>query len=163
MLRGGMNSMSDSVHVPVLSSEILELLAVRPGQTVVDGTLGGGGHTRLLAEHVGTAGRVISLDRDPAAVERARAELVDLPVTSLHGNFCDLPELLAELDMTGVDGILLDLGISSDQLADPDRGFSFHAAGPLDLRFDTTSGEPAWRLLSPAERKTPGRHDLCVW
>ena len=92
-------------------------------------------------------GRVIALDRDPAAVEAATAQLRDLPVRVCHANYSDLPEVLAELGVAAVDGILLDLGLSSDQLADADRGFSFHSTGPLDLRFDTTRGEPAWKLV----------------
>jgi 16S rRNA (cytosine1402-N4)-methyltransferase len=114
---------------------------------LVDGTLGGGGHTRLLADAVGQAGSVISLDRDPAAVERAAEEFRGRPVRPLQANFCDLPEILATYGLDTVSGILLDLGLSSDQLADPERGFSFHSAGELDLRFDPTRGEPAWKLL----------------
>jgi 16S rRNA (cytosine1402-N4)-methyltransferase len=113
----------------------------------VDGTLGGGGHSRLLAEAVGPAGRVLSLDRDPEAVERAARLVGGLPVEAVHANYCDLPEILAERRIDSVDGILLDLGLSSDQLADTERGFSFHSAGSLDLRFDPTRGEPAWKLV----------------
>ncbi len=145
--------MRDSLHVPVMPDEVLESLAIQPGQTVVDGTLGGGGHTRLLAERVGLDGRVISLDRDLAAVERANRELRGWPVTTVHANFCDLPEVLGPLEIAFVDAILLDLGISSDQLASPDRGFSFHAEGPLDLRFDLTTGEPAWRMIARLSEK----------
>lgn len=134
-------------HVPVLATEVLEWLRPAPGQTFVDGTLGGGGHTRLLAQSVSPGGKVIALDRDPAAVERASAELGNLPVQAVVGNYGDVPELLTELGVNGVDGILLDLGLSSDQLADSERGFSFHSEGPLDLRFDPTRGEPAWRLV----------------
>jgi len=90
---------------------------------------------------------VIALDRDPAAIEAARKHLADLPVTAVQANFCDLPEVLAELGVASVDGILLDLGLSSDQLADQQRGFSFSSTGPLDLRFDPTRDKPAWRLL----------------
>ena len=117
------------------------------GQTLVDGTLGGGGHTRLLAQAVGPTGTVIALDRDPAAVARADVDLADLPVRAFQGNYGDVPETLAELDVDAVDGILLDLGLSSDQLLDAERGFSFHSAGPLDLRFDPSRGEPAWKLV----------------
>jgi 16S rRNA (cytosine1402-N4)-methyltransferase len=134
-------------HVPVLAAEVLSALGPSPGDVLVDGTLGGGGHTRLLAEAVGPSGRVIGLDRDAAAIERAAASLRDLPVEAHHANYSDLPEVLAQLGIDTVDGILLDLGLSSDQLADPNRGFSFHSAGPLDLRFDTTRGEPAWKLV----------------
>jgi 16S rRNA (cytosine1402-N4)-methyltransferase len=134
-------------HVPVLAAEVIEQLDPSPGRVLVDGTLGGGGHARLLAERVGPGGRVVALDRDPAAIESARARLADLPVLFAHANYCDLPEVLAELGIDAVDGVLLDLGLSSDQLADHSRGFSFDADGPLDLRFDPLHGEPAWRLV----------------
>ncbi|WP_425399674.1 16S rRNA (cytosine(1402)-N(4))-methyltransferase RsmH [Aeoliella sp.] len=141
--------MSTTEHVPVMPKEVLEQLALTEGATVVDGTMGGGGHTRLFAELVGPTGRVIGLDRDPGAVERTAAALADLPnVTAVHANYADAPEVLRELGVESVDGILLDLGLSSDQLADRERGFSFKADGPLDLRFDPTRGEPASKLLA---------------
>jgi 16S rRNA (cytosine1402-N4)-methyltransferase len=136
-----------SQHVPVLAAETMEFLRPQPGQTVVDGTLGGGGHARLLASAVGNSGRVIALDRDARAVEKARATLAQPTITAVHASYSDLPEVLAELGVRAVDAILLDLGLSSDQLADSERGFSFHAAGPLDLRYDAERGEPAWKLL----------------
>ena len=136
-------------HVPVMPDEVIEQLQLSPGATIVDGTLGGGGHTRLIAGLVGPTGRVIGLDRDPGAVERTSQSLSDLTnVTCVHANYADLPEVLADMDIPAVDGILLDLGLSSDQLADQERGFSFHADGPLDLRFDPTRGEPASRLIA---------------
>src|SRR5436190_3611190 len=135
-------------HIPVLSQEVLHWLDPQPGQVLVDGTLGGGGHTRLLAERVGAEGRVIALDRDPAALAAAETALAGLPITLVDSNFCDLPEVLAQIEVPAVDGILLDLGLSSDQLADAQRGFSFSADGPLDLRFDAREGEPAWRLVN---------------
>jgi 16S rRNA (cytosine1402-N4)-methyltransferase len=134
-------------HWPVLAEEVVTWLRPSAGQIFVDGTLGGGGHARLLAEAVGATGRVIGLDRDPAAVERACTELRGLPVQAIEANYSDLPEVLDEMDIAAVDGILLDLGLSSDQLADPERGFSFHSSGPLDLRFDPSRGEPAWKLV----------------
>jgi len=134
-------------HVPVLAGEVITWLRPSAGQTLVDGTLGGGGHTRLLAQAVGPTGTVIALDRDPAAVARASVDLAGLPVRAFQGNYSDLPETLGELDLGTVDGILLDLGLSSDQLLDAERGFSFHSAGPLDLRFDPSRGEPAWKLV----------------
>jgi 16S rRNA (cytosine1402-N4)-methyltransferase len=140
-------SAAPPVHVPVLLDEVLHWLDPRPGQTFVDGTLGGGGHTRALAERVGRLGRVIALDRDPAALAAAERNLAGMPVAIAQADFCDLGEVLAELDIRQVDGVLLDIGLSSDQLADPARGFSFESDGPLDLRFDTTAGEPAWWLL----------------
>jgi 16S rRNA (cytosine1402-N4)-methyltransferase len=139
--------MPSPIHVPVLADEVLERLAPKPGQFIIDGTLGGGGHTRLLAQRVGPDGLVLALDRDPAAIDAAERNLAGLPVKVGHANFCDLPEILAGLEVDGVDGVLLDLGLSSDQLADDSRGFSFDSAGPLDLRFNPLEGEPAWRLL----------------
>jgi 16S rRNA (cytosine1402-N4)-methyltransferase len=139
---------SSSAHVPVLLAEAVEWLQPRPGGTIVDGTLGGGGHTRALAGRVGPAGMVVALDRDPAALDLGERRLSGLPVRLVQANFCDLPEVLAELKVREVDGVLLDLGVSSDQLADPARGFSFSAGGALDLRFDPTEGEPAWRLVN---------------
>lgn len=137
-----------TVHLPVLLKEVVDWLAPQPGMTFVDGTLGGGGHSRALAEAVGPAGRLIALDRDPAALETAEEELTGLPVTLVHSNFSDLPEVLSQLGVAAIDGALLDLGLSSDQLVDERRGFSFSTAGPLDLRFDPTSGEPAARLVN---------------
>ena len=134
-------------HIPVMAEEVLEWLRPAAGQTFVDGTLGGGGHTRLLAEKVGSSGLVVALDRDPGAVDRAAEELRELPVRAVAANYSDLPELLAGLNVNAADGILLDLGLSSDQLADENRGFSFQSSGPLDLRFDRTRGEPAWKLV----------------
>jgi 16S rRNA (cytosine1402-N4)-methyltransferase len=134
-------------HVPVLADEVVAWLRPIPGQIVADGTLGGGGHTRLLASAVSGTGTVIALDRDPIPVERAVSELSCLPVRAIQANYSDLPEILGQLGIEAVDAILLDLGLSSDQLADDERGFSFQSAGPLDLRFDPSRGEPAWKLI----------------
>jgi 16S rRNA (cytosine1402-N4)-methyltransferase len=136
-----------TIHVPVLAQEVLQWLRPAPGMTIVDGTLGGGGHTRLLAEHVGDSGKVIALDRDPAAIAAAEVSLKGLPICVATASYADFPEVLDELGIAAVDGLLLDLGLSSDQLADAERGFSFEATGPLDMRFNREEGEPAWRLL----------------
>lgn len=138
---------SETVHIPVLADEIIEWLDPQPGKVIVDGTLGGGGHSRLLAERLARQGQIIGIDRDPQAVERTAKLLTGLPVTCVHGSYADLPEILNELGVGKVDGVLLDLGLSSDQLADQSRGFSFSVDGPLDLRFDPTQGEPASKLL----------------
>jgi 16S rRNA (cytosine1402-N4)-methyltransferase len=140
--------MSSSIHTSVLSAEVMSYLDVRPGGRIIDGTLGGGGHTRLLAAAVGPEGLVIAIDRDPAAIERGARELAGLPVRFAQANYCDIPEVLDALSIDKVDGVLLDVGLSSDQLADQDRGFSFESDGPLDLRFDPTEGEPAWRMVN---------------
>jgi 16S rRNA (cytosine1402-N4)-methyltransferase len=145
--------MVDVRHVSVLPEEVLQWLTPRPGQVFVDGTLGGGGHTRALADAVGAGGLVIALDRDPAALANAQENLAGLPVKLVQANFCELPTVLSDLAIRAVDGVLLDLGLSSDQLADPQRGFSFDSDGPLDLRFDSSAGEPAWRLLETAREE----------
>jgi 16S rRNA (cytosine1402-N4)-methyltransferase len=144
------------LHVPVLLEEVLTWLKPRPGQIIVDGTLGGGGHTRRLAERLaaGTDGAsqqtgfVLALDRDPAALAAAERRLGGLPIQLAHSDFRDVPAVLDELKIDQVDGVVLDLGLSSDQLSDGSRGFSFDADGPLDLRFNTDEGESAAGLLA---------------
>ena len=136
-----------SEHVPVLLDEVVTWLTPLAGAVLVDGTLGGGGHTRALAQRVGAQGRVLAFDRDPAARAAAERRLRGLPVTLVDANFCELPEVLRQLEIAKVDGVLLDLGLSSDQLADRGRGFSFDSDGPLDLRFNPDEGRPAWEWL----------------
>jgi len=136
------------VHVSVLRDEAVAWLNPQPGGVFVDGTLGAGGHASALAERVGPKGCVIGIDRDSAALDAAQSHLSGLPIRLVQANFCDLPEVLAAMGIDLVDGVLLDLGVSSDQLADVSRGFSFDSDGPLDMRFDPTEGEPAWRLLN---------------
>jgi 16S rRNA (cytosine1402-N4)-methyltransferase len=143
------------IHVPVFPVEVMQWLNPQPGQIFVDGTLGGGGHTRLIAERLAggqnlageEGGFVLALDRDPAAIARAESDLAGLRVKVAQVNFAELPAVLDEIGVEFVDGVLLDLGLSSDQLADDARGFSFDAGGELDLRFDPTQGKPAWKLL----------------
>lgn len=137
-----------SLHVPVMLDEVLAALRPRPGMTVVDGTLGGGGHTRPLAERVAPDGCVLAFDRDPAALAAAELNLRGLPIKLVESDFADLPQVLAQLGLPAVDGVLLDLGLSSDQLADTRRGFSFDSEGALDLRFNPDEGEPACELLA---------------
>ena len=131
------------VHTSVLPAETLELLDARPGQTWVDCTVGGGGHTRILAERVGPTGRVIGLDQDPTMLALARPQLAGLPVELVHANFDQLAEVLAARGLTQVDGVFADLGFSSDQLAEAARGLSFRDDGPLDMRLDPTTGATA--------------------
>lgn len=135
------------IHIPVLAAEVLEQLAPRPGAILADGTLGGGGHTALLLEQLGTDGHVIALDRDAAACEAARARFAGRPVSVFHASYEHLPEALVQCQVAAVDGVLLDLGLSSDQLA-ADRGFSFATGGELDMRFDRSTGIPAWEWLA---------------
>jgi 16S rRNA (cytosine1402-N4)-methyltransferase len=135
-------------HIPVLFDEVIEWLAPAPGKVFVDGTLGGGGHTAALAAAIGPTGLVVATDLDPHALARCEVRLAGLPVKVASANYAELPDVLAELGIGAVDGILLDLGLSSDQLADTERGFSFQADGPLDLRFDPARAESAADLLS---------------
>lgn len=137
----------ESVHVPVLPQEVLSWLDPQPGQTIVDCTLGAGGHARLLLDRLGPAGHLIGLDQDPQALERTRARLHDPRTILVHANFENLTEVLQQLQIAPVDGVLADLGFSSDQLANPLRGLSFQSEGPLDMRLDPTRGEPASALV----------------
>src|SRR5438270_9944578 len=134
-------------HRPVLPTEVLEALAPVAGQTIVDATVGVGGHARLLAERLGPAGRLIGLDQDPAMLALARPRLEGCPVTLVHANFDQVPLVLSELGIPAVDGVLADLGVCSDQIDTPERGFSFQQPGPLDMRMDPEQGESARRLL----------------
>ncbi len=143
------------MHIPVLFDEVLDWLAPQPGGVFVDGTLGAGGHSEALARAVGSRGTVLAIDRDFKAIEAAQERFrlqreVDPELGTIrlaHANYSDMPEALEMLSIVAVDGILLDIGLSSDQLADRSRGFSFDSEGPLDLRFDTSEGEPAHELL----------------
>lgn len=143
----------DTIHIPVLPDEVLEWLDPKLGGVFIDGTLGGGGHARMIAQRVGQEGRVIALDRDIIAVQRAEKLLPSPPVTPLHASYHRIDRVLEQLEIKSVDGILLDLGLSSDQLADSERGFSFQNDGPLDLRFDVGRGEPADQLLMRLNEK----------
>ncbi|HWA97071.1 MAG TPA: 16S rRNA (cytosine(1402)-N(4))-methyltransferase RsmH [Pirellulales bacterium] len=148
--------MADSVpqHVSVMLDEVVQWLEPSPGRVLVDGTLGAGGHTRALAERVGPDGLVIAFDRDPQARSAAEINLAGLPIKLVAANYSHLPEVLQQLGIATVDGIVLDLGLSSDQLADASRGFSFDSQGPLDLRFDPTEGRPASELVNRLDPET---------
>ncbi|MFO0864316.1 MAG: 16S rRNA (cytosine(1402)-N(4))-methyltransferase RsmH [Gemmataceae bacterium] len=135
------------VHVSVMPGEVLSLLDPQPGQTFVDCTVGLGGHTRLLAERVGPTGRVIGLDQDPTMLAVAAEQSKGLPIEFVHVNYENLQQALKRLNIERVDGILADLGFCSDQIADAQRGFSFQSDGPLDMRLDPTTGEPASVML----------------
>lgn len=125
-------------HIPVLRQEAVRLLKTDPEGTYLDATLGLGGHTREIVAALGGEARVIAMDCDPAAVERARANPPAPPhrFTAVRGRFSEIEQVLGELGVTRVQGILADLGISSDQLDDPSRGLSFAHDGPLDMRLD---------------------------
>jgi 16S rRNA (cytosine1402-N4)-methyltransferase len=134
-------------HVPVLSRELLELVDPRPGQVIVDATLGAGGHAVLLARAVAPEGRLLGLDRDPAMLALARQRLAGLPVTTACADFAQLREALDQMGYDRVDAVVADLGVCSDQLDDAGRGFSFGRPGPLDMRLDPGEGESAADLL----------------
>jgi 16S rRNA (cytosine1402-N4)-methyltransferase len=142
-----------SVHIPVLPKEVIEGMNPQPGDVVIDGTLGGGGHARELLNRIGSTGRLIGFDRDPQAVESTRARIPDENALFIASNYSDIPEYLVQLGIGSVQSILLDLGLSSDQLADRDRGFSFQSDGPLDLRFNPLAGEPASRIVNRLSEK----------
>lgn len=139
-------------HEPVMLHEAIEALAVRPAGVYVDGTFGRGGHAREILARLGDAGRLIAFDKDPDAVSAARTLFDGDPRFSIdQGSFVRLPDVIAERGLVGrVNGLLLDLGVSSPQLDDPARGFSFSVDGPLDMRMDPTSGVTASEWLAAA-------------
>jgi 16S rRNA (cytosine1402-N4)-methyltransferase len=139
-------------HVPVLPAEVLHWLDPQPGQIVIDCTVGAGGHALLIAERIQPGGRLIGLDQDPAMLELARPRLAGLPVTLVRAAFDQLADVLRD-ERVVADGVLADLGISSDQLDDPTRGLSFQYDAPLDMRMDPTRGETAADLV----RRLPER------
>ena len=135
--RGGVDGRKP-YHVPVMRDEVVWMLRPRPGGTYVDCTVGGGGHAEALLEHAGPSVLVIGIDRDPDAIESARARLARYPGSFrlVRGNFADLSRVLRDLGTEQVDGVLFDLGVSSHQFDDRRRGFSYMAEGPLDMRMD---------------------------
>ncbi|HJS78780.1 MAG TPA: 16S rRNA (cytosine(1402)-N(4))-methyltransferase RsmH [Burkholderiales bacterium] len=135
------------MHQPVLAREVIEALAVRPDGIYVDGTFGRGGHSRLILERLGPAGRLIALDRDPQAAEAARA-IGDARFRFFKAKFSEL-----EMVPSGVQGMLFDLGVSSPQLEDPARGFSFRHDGPLDMRMDPEAEMSAAEWLAKAQEQ----------
>jgi 16S rRNA (cytosine1402-N4)-methyltransferase len=135
------------MHEPVLAREAIEALAVRPDGIYVDGTFGRGGHSRLILERLGPAGRLIALDRDPQAAEAARA-IGDARFSFFKAKFSEL-----EMVPSGVQGMLFDLGVSSPQLDDPARGFSFRHDGPLDMRMDPEADMSAAEWLAKAQEQ----------
>jgi len=142
-------SAAPAPHVPVLAAEALAALAVRPDGTYVDGTFGRGGHSRLILARLGPRGRLIALDRDPQAVAAAR-EIRDARFAIVHAAFSGLAAALDAQGVREAHGMLFDLGVSSPQLEDAARGFSFRADGPLDMRMDPTQGQSAADWLAAA-------------
>lgn len=125
-------------HVPVLLQEVLDGLAIRPDGIYVDGTVGGAGHSREIAKRLTAGGQLIGFDRDPDAVAAATERLAGYPATVVHHNYDEMQTVLTEMGLVPVDGVLLDLGVSSHQLDEESRGFSYHADAPLDMRMSQT-------------------------
>jgi 16S rRNA (cytosine1402-N4)-methyltransferase len=146
------NPSSPAAHLPVLLMEAIAALAIKPDGLYVDATFGRGGHSQAILGQLGTAGRLIALDRDPAAIAAGK-DIADPRFNLIHAAFSQLDEMLAALGVAKVDGILLDVGVSSPQLDDPSRGMSFRFDAPLDMRMDTTQGETAADFLASAEQR----------
>jgi 16S rRNA (cytosine1402-N4)-methyltransferase len=140
----------EKYHIPVMCDEILGYLKPGPGQTIVDATLGTGGHSLKILPRIMPGGRLIGIDRDQESLEIAGRRLSDFKGSCelIHGNFMDIDSVLKKLSVKKVDGILLDLGISSFQLSNPERGFSFQQEGPLDMRLDRSSYISAYDLVN---------------
>jgi len=146
-------------HVPVLLKEAIDFLAIRRGGTYIDATVGLGGHSYEIAKRLGAQGRLIAVDKDPAALEAARVRLQSPPELSgdwpkvelIHGSFADLAN---DQRPTANDGLIADLGVSSLQLDDAERGFSFQAEGPLDMRMNTQSGQTAEQVVNQVDEVT---------
>ena len=141
--------MEEARHVSVLLEESIENLNIRPGGIYLDGTLGLGGHSMRIAERL-TTGRLVCIDRDETAIERAGRRLAPFgeKVTLVHGNFCDAAAILESLGIAGADGMLFDLGVSSPQLDESRRGFSYMNDAPLDMRMDPSAGLSAYEVVN---------------
>ncbi|MBS0189967.1 MAG: 16S rRNA (cytosine(1402)-N(4))-methyltransferase RsmH [Phycisphaerales bacterium] len=149
--------MKRSPHIPVLFRQVLEVLDPRPGQTVVDCTLGLGGHAAAILERIKPDGRLIALDLDPANIIEARVQLQKVKGREgtvwfdiVHENFANIEKILADFGIApgSVDGVLADIGVASTQIDTPERGFSYRKPGPLDMRMDPTRGEPASAIIN---------------
>ena len=142
---------ADWQHTTVLLAEAVDAVALRPDGLYVDGTFGRGGHSRALLARLGPAGRLIGFDKDPEAVAEGQAlAATDARFAIVHESFADMVSALRVRGIAQVDGVLLDLGVSSPQIDNPERGFSFRFDAPLDMRMDTTRGETAADFLAGA-------------
>jgi len=137
-------------HNPVMVEEVKTSLVIDPDGVYIDGTLGGGGHAAAILETLSEKALYVGIDRDATAIEHCEKRFIGsaTPVRVFQGNFPMMPEIADSLGIKGVSGVLLDLGVSSNQIAVPRRGFSFTSDGPLDMRMDQSSGEPAYELLN---------------
>lgn len=141
-----------AAHVPVLLEETLEALNIRPEGSYVDATFGRGGHSRAILARLGPQGRLLAMDRDPLAVAEGK-RIQDARFSIMHAHFSQLKATLAVAGLSEVDGVLLDIGVSSPQIDEPERGFSFRFDAPLDMRMDTTRGETAAEWLNTASEE----------
>jgi len=137
-------------HTPVMLDEVIDGLNLAPGETIVDATLGTGGHSLKILERIMPKGKLIGIDRDQESLNTAKERLHNYSSSCefIYGSFIDIDKILIDIDIGKVDGILFDLGISSVQLADPERGFSFQNDGPLDMRLDRNSYISAYDLVN---------------
>ena len=141
--------MSDFYHISVLLQECIDGLAIKSDGIYVDGTLGGAGHSGQIARRLGN-GLLVGIDRDPVALRAAGERLAPFGerVKLVHSNFCEMADVLQQLNISGVDGILLDLGVSSPQLDDGSRGFSYMADAPLDMRMNGEDSLSAYEVVN---------------
>src|SRR5579885_1587376 len=150
-------NVNHTLHVPVMLDEVLKFLQPGPGGRYIDGTLGGGGHTAVILERSAPDGSVLGIDADAQALARVRARLSTAlnngRLILAHGNFAELARIATETGFVSVQGVLLDLGFSSDQMEDPQRGFSFSADGPLDMRLDQSLSVSAADLVNSADEQ----------
>ena len=144
------------VHVPVLLQEVLQYLEIRPDGIYADGTAGGAGHSLAIAKQLTPSGHLYAFDRDPDAVETATERLAGYPATVIHANYDEMEHVLKEKGVPELDGVLMDLGVSSHQLDEASRGFSFHTDAPLDMRMSQT-GMTAADLVNTAEESELSR------
>ena len=147
--------MSESFkHTSVLLQECLDGLAIKPDGIYIDATFGRGGHSGEILSQLGEQGRLIAFDRDPQAIEAAKRFADDERFTIVHSPFADMADVIESMSLTGeIDGVLMDLGVSSPQLDDAERGFSFLRDGPLDMRMDTSRGQSAAEWLAEADEQ----------
>ena len=146
--------MSEFIHEPVLLKEVLTWITPRSGGVYCDGTLGGGGHSAAILREAGAGASLYGIDRDETAIRAASERLKEFTgFHAIHGNFHDAKALLEEAGAPALDGALLDLGVSSPQLDQAERGFSFHEDAPLDMRMDRSQGMTAAELLNTASEQ----------
>lgn len=147
-----MNKEQELTHKAVMLEEAIHALHIQPAGIYVDGTFGRGGHSQAILKELGSAGRLIAFDKDPAAIAHANEEINDSKFSILHHSFAELQTVVTELELNGkIQGILLDLGVSSPQLDDAERGFSFMREGPLDMRMNSQAGMSAAEWLAKVD------------